>query len=176
MAEIRIRQTGEQISAEDAVRSFLTHNQVYYAKWDVTKLPNALQGKFNLSDDDKNTILAELDQDIKSLSTERGYVKWDVIALSEQTPDLDSLLKKFEQVHTHSEDEVRAIVAGSGTFVVKGQDGGYFDIRLQAGDVISVPEGNPHFFTLTEERRVVAVRLFVDPAGWVATPYGDSID
>lgn len=99
-------------------------------------------------------------------------MKWDVISLSDSTPNLEELLKKFEQVHTHTEDEVRVIAAGSGIFVIKGEEG-YFDVVLSPGDVISVPEGNPHFFTLTDERKVVAIRLFIDPAGWVAHPYAD---
>ena len=94
------------------------------------------------------------------------------MALCEQTPNLEELLKKFEQVHTHTEDEVRAIVAGHGIFVIKGDEQtGYFDVELEAGDVISVPEGNPHFFTLMDDRQVVAIRLFIDPSGWVAHPY-----
>ncbi|GLG02453.1 acireductone dioxygenase [Alicyclobacillus hesperidum subsp. aegles] len=173
MAVIRIRDTGTEIRGEDEVRTFLTANDVYYDHWDVeAKMPAHLQNKFVLTDAEKDEILAALNEDIQALSQKRGYVKWDVIALSDSTPNIEDMLKKFEQVHTHTEDEVRAIAAGSGIFVIKGKDG-YFDVVLQAGDVISVPEGNPHFFTLTDERKVVAVRLFIDPAGWVAHPYAD---
>ncbi|WAH37280.1 1,2-dihydroxy-3-keto-5-methylthiopentene dioxygenase [Alicyclobacillus dauci] len=172
MATIRIRNTGEWIEGDAAVRSYLTENDVYYDHWDVEQIPARLHNQFDLTDDDKNDILAAMKNDIENLSAQRGYVKWDIISLSDSNPNLEELLKKFEQVHTHSEDEVRAITAGSGIFVIKGKDG-YFDVRLTPGDVISVPEGNPHFFTLTEERKVVAVRLFIDPAGWVAQPYDD---
>lgn len=173
MATIRVRNTGERIEGEEAVRAFLNDNGVYYDHWNVNKLPGALQNKFNLTDDDKAAILEALNDEIQALSSSRGYVKWDVIALSEATPSLEEMLKKFEQVHTHTEDEVRAITAGSGIFIIKGREAGYFDVVLQAGDVISVPEGNPHFFTLTDERKVVAVRLFIDPSGWVANPFED---
>lgn len=173
MATIRVRNTGERIEGEAAVRSYLNENEVYYDHWDVgTKIPAELQNKFDLSDADKEEILNALQEDIEHLSEKRGYVKWDIISLSDSNPNLEELLKKFEQVHTHTEDEVRAIATGSGIFVIKGKDG-YFDVKLSPGDVISVPEGNPHFFTLTEERNVVAVRLFIDPAGWVAHNYAD---
>ncbi|MDB5054130.1 MAG: cupin protein [Bacilli bacterium] len=73
-----------------------------------------------------------------------------------------------------TEDEVRAITAGNGIFTVKGNDyTGYFNIELSPGDVISVPVNTPHFFTLMENRSVVAVRLFIDSIGWVAHPYQD---
>jgi cupin superfamily acireductone dioxygenase involved in methionine salvage len=95
-----------------------------------------------------------------------------IVALSDATPNLDELLKKFEQVHVHTEDEVRAITAGNGIFTIKG-DSGYFDVELSPGDVISVPVNTPHFFTLMKNRQVVAVRLFIDASGWVAHPYED---
>ncbi|MCL6625507.1 1,2-dihydroxy-3-keto-5-methylthiopentene dioxygenase [Alicyclobacillus shizuokensis] len=174
MAKIRVRNTGETISEEAAVRRFLDANQVYYDHWQAEKLPASLRGRFVLNEAEQEQVLAAFQQDIEQLAKARGYVKWDVISLSESTPNLEELLKKFEQVHTHTEDEVRAIVAGSGVFVIKGQgDTGYFDVELEAGDVISVPENNPHFFTLTDERKVVAIRLFIDPSGWVAHPYED---
>jgi len=174
MATITVRNSGTEIRDEAAVGDFLKAQGIYYEHWDVSSIPAPLQDRFDLSDRDKETILTSLEPLIDRLASSRGYVKWDLIALSASTPGIDELLKKFEQVHTHTEDEVRAIAAGSGTFIIKGQgDTGYFDVRLAKGDVISVPEYNPHFFTLTEERQVVAVRLFVDPAGWVAHPYAD---
>lgn len=175
MATIRIRYSGERIEGDAAVRAFLEKQAVLYDHWNLDAIPAALQNKFDLSDDEKQDILTSLAPQIESLAKVRGYVKWDVISLSQSTPDLDALLKKFEQVHTHTEDEVRAIAAGSGTFIIKGaEDVGYFDVELAPGDVISVPENNPHFFTLTSERQVVAIRLFIDPSGWVAHPFQDA--
>jgi len=174
MAVIRLRNTGKRIEGEENVKAFLDSIGVLYEHWDTSKLPEHLRDKYLLSDEEKEQILAAYDTEIRSLAERRGYQKWDIVSLSEQTPNLDELLKKFEQVHTHSEDEVRAITAGNGIFTIKGpKETGYFDAILDAGDVISVPEGTPHFFTLTDTRRVVAVRLFIDPAGWVAQPYED---
>jgi 1,2-dihydroxy-3-keto-5-methylthiopentene dioxygenase len=174
MAQIRIRNTDERIEDEDKVLAFLSQQNVLYEHWDATKLPGHLHNKFSLSDDDKNEILSTYDSEIKELAGRRGYKTWDIIALSEATPNIEELLKKFENVHTHTEDEVRAITAGQGIFIIKGDDNtGYFDVELSAGDVISVPEGQAHFFTLMENKAIVAVRLFIEPAGWVAEPYDD---
>jgi 1,2-dihydroxy-3-keto-5-methylthiopentene dioxygenase len=38
---------------------------------------------------------------------------------------------------------------------------------LSPGDLISVPENITHYFTLAEDRKVVAVRIFVTTEGWV---------
>lgn len=174
MASIRIRSTGERVEGQQQVASFLEKQGVLYEHWDVLKLPEELRGNCRINDAQKEQVLAIYDSEIRSLAERRGYQKWDVVVLSEATPNLDELLRKFAEVHTHTEDEVRAITAGHGIFVIKGsEEAGYFDVELEAGDIISVPEGTPHFFTLMDDRQVVAVRLFIDPAGWVAHPFRD---
>ncbi|RUT35956.1 acireductone dioxygenase [Paenibacillus zeisoli] len=174
MAEIRIRKTNEIISGEENVRNFLNQFEVIYEHWDVNKLPAHLQENFSLTDDQKAEVLATFDTEIKDLVARRGYRTWDVITLSEATPNIEELLAKFEQIHTHTEDEIRAIVGGAGTFVIKGSDEiGYFDVNLLPGDLISVPENTVHFFTLTDDRKVVAIRLFVEENGWIAHPFED---
>ncbi|RXZ81874.1 acireductone dioxygenase [Paenibacillaceae bacterium] len=174
MAEIRIRNTEERITGEDNVRDFLEKQEVLYEHWNAAKLPAELQEKFVLTDEEKAQILQVFDDEIRDLASRRGYRTWDIIALSDSTPNLDELLKKFESVHTHTEDEVRAITAGKGIFIIKGTDDvGYFDVELEAGDVISVPEHKAHFFTLMDNRKIVAVRLFIETEGWIAHPYDD---
>ncbi|MHA7963341.1 1,2-dihydroxy-3-keto-5-methylthiopentene dioxygenase [Paenibacillus sp. CAU 1782] len=174
MAEIRIRNTEERIKGEENVQAFLKSQGVLYEHWNPAKLPAELQNKFELSDEEKAQILETFQDDINNLAARRGYLTWDIISLSDATPNLDELLKKFENVHTHTEDEVRAITAGRGIFVIKGADEvGYFDVELEAGDVISVSEDTPHFFTLMENRQIVAVRLFIETEGWIAHPYAD---
>lgn len=174
MAEIRIRNTDERIQGEENVRAFLESQEVLYEHWNADKLPAELQDKFVLSDEEKGQILSTFDEEIRDLAERRGYRTWDVISLSDATPNLDELLKKFENVHTHTEDEVRAITAGRGIFIIKGTDDvGYFDVELEAGDVISVPENKPHFFTLMDNRQIVAVRLFIETEGWIAHPFAD---
>ena len=142
--------------------------------WNPEKLPAALRDKFVLSDEEKQRIMTKIDGEIRDLADRRGYRTWDIIALSDASANLEELLKKFEQVHTHSEDEVRAITAGKGIFLIKGTDDvGYFDVEVEAGDVISVPEHKPHFFTLMDNRQIVAVRLFIETEGWIAHPFED---
>ncbi|APH05557.1 1,2-dihydroxy-3-keto-5-methylthiopentene dioxygenase [Bacillus weihaiensis] len=176
MAVIKVRNTSEVIEGHDNVLTFLEKQGVLYEHWDMSKLPEELKEKFVLSDEEKEGILTAYKDEIEELAERRGYKTWDIVALSDATPNIEELLKKFENVHTHTEDEVRAITAGHGIFIIKGNDEvGYFDVELEPGDVISVPEGNPHFFTLMEDRQVVAVRLFIETEGWVAHPYQDTV-
>ncbi|MBM7563369.1 1,2-dihydroxy-3-keto-5-methylthiopentene dioxygenase [Paenibacillus sacheonensis] len=174
MAEIRIRSTNERISGEENVRAFLDKQEVLYEHWDAAKLPAELQNKFVLNDEEKATVLSTYDSEIRDLAARRGYQIWDVITLSDATPNIEDLLKKFEQIHTHTEDEIRGIVSGRGIFIIKGDEQtGYFDVELEAGDVISVPENKAHFFTLMDNREIIAVRLFIEKDGWVANNIED---
>lgn len=174
MAEIRIRQTNERITDEQQVHAFLEKQNILYEHWDIKKMPEELRENFSLTDEQKQQILEVFQDEIQDLAARRGYRTWDVITLSEQTPNLDELLKKFEAIHTHTEDEIRAIVGGKGIFIIKGSDDvGYFDVELSAGDLISVPENKPHFFTLMDNKKIIAVRLFIETDGWIAYPYDD---
>ncbi|AQX55444.1 cupin domain-containing protein [Priestia flexa] len=167
MANIRLHATDVRIENQEEVASFLANNEVIYENWDITKLPENLREKFNLTDEEKEEILASFDTEIRDISERRGYQAQDVISLSDTTPNLEELLKNFQREHHHTDDEVRFIVSGHGIFVIQGKDGSFFDVELEPGDLISVPENVRHYFTLMEDRKVVAVRIFVTTEGWV---------
>ena len=40
-------------------------------------------------------------------------------------------------------------------------------LNSKPGDLISVPENARHYFTLQDDRQVVAIRIFVTTEGWV---------
>ncbi|QFT88517.1 Acireductone dioxygenase [Bacillus sp. THAF10] len=167
MAEIRVHNTGERISGKEQVEAFLSRNEVIYENWEIAKLPGHLQENFTLTDENKEEILEVFKEEIAAISLKRGYKSQDVISLSETTPNLEQLLKNFQQEHHHTDDEVRFIVSGHGIFIIQGKDGSFFDVELEPGDLISVPPNVRHYFTLMEDRKVVAIRIFVTTEGWV---------
>ncbi|WP_045515490.1 1,2-dihydroxy-3-keto-5-methylthiopentene dioxygenase [Neobacillus niacini] len=167
MAYITFQSREEQILNQEEVASFLASEEVIYENWDITKLPESLVEKYLLSDEEKNEILNVFAAEISDISARRGYKTQDVISLSDHTPNLDVLLTNFKNEHHHTDDEVRFIVSGHGVFVIQGKDGEFFEVHLNPGDLISVPENTRHYFTLEEDRKVVAVRIFVTTEGWV---------
>jgi 1,2-dihydroxy-3-keto-5-methylthiopentene dioxygenase len=105
--------------------------------------------------------------EIERLKKQGGYVTADVINVNPQTPNLDAMLQKFSKEHTHSEDEVRFIVEGRGVFHIHPENGSpVFGLELGQGDLINVPAGTKHWFDLCSDRRIRAIRLFLDPSGW----------
>ncbi|MFF2754548.1 acireductone dioxygenase [Psychrobacillus sp. NPDC058041] len=174
MAIIKFQGIEETIEEQNEVAAFLAKQEVIYEHWDIEKLPEPLREKFDLSDEEKEQILYAFKEEIDNISTRRGYKASDVISLSDSNPNLDELLKNFERKHLHTDDEVRYIVSGHGVFIIQGKDENFFEVHLSPGDLISVPENITHYFTLSEDRKVVAVRIFVTTEGWVPV-YQDEI-
>lgn len=167
MAYIVLQDSKKEIKNEEDVIAFLEKQQVIYEKWDISKLPAHLQENYLLKEVEKEEILELFSKEIKEISDRRGYKAQDVISLSEHTPNIEQLLESFQQEHHHTDDEVRFIVSGHGVFIIQGQGGEFFEVFLDPGDLISVPENTRHYFTLQEDRKVVAIRIFVTTEGWV---------
>jgi 1,2-dihydroxy-3-keto-5-methylthiopentene dioxygenase len=167
MAQLRFHDNEERVSDQQEVSKYLDSQGVIYEHWDIAKLPSHLQEKYNLTDSEKEEIIQIFRSEIDDLSARRGYVTEDVISLSPATPNLDELLNNFIQEHHHTDDEVRFIVSGHGIFAIEGPNGRFVDVELEPGDLISVPENYRHYFTLMEDKQVVAVRIFKGKEGWV---------
>ncbi len=121
-------------------------------------------------------ILAAYAPQINDLKARGGYVTADVIDVNPQTPGLDTMLAKFNTEHWHDEDEIRFIIAGRGVFHVHPKEGPVVAIEVGAGDLIRVPLGTHHWFDLCSDRRIRAIRLFQDPAGWTPHYTGTGVD
>ena len=119
-------------------------------------------------------VIAAYQADIDRLMQEDGYQTVDVVSLSADHPQKAELRQKFLSEHTHSEDEVRFFVAGEGLFSLHA-DNKVFEVLCQQGDLISVPANTPHWFDMGENPDFIAIRLFNNPAGWVANFTGSTI-
>jgi len=121
-------------------------------------------------------ILAAYAPQIESHKARGNYVAADVIDVNPQTPGLEGMLAKFNVEHWHDEDEVRYIIAGRGLFHIHPRQGPVVTIEVEAGDLIRVPRGTWHWFDLCSDRRIRAIRLFQNPAGWTPHYTGSGID
>jgi len=123
------------------------------------------------NDDD---VIKAYKNDIDRLKSENGYQSVDVIRLDASHPQKSELRQKFLSEHTHSEDEVRFFVEGSGVFYLRVEDKVYMTL-CERGDLISVPEGTKHWFDMSENPSLTCIRLFTSKEGWVADYTGDDI-
>jgi 1,2-dihydroxy-3-keto-5-methylthiopentene dioxygenase len=120
-------------------------------------------------------VLAAYAAEIDAMKRAGGYRTADVIDVNAETPGLDAMLRKFDREHTHSEDEVRFILAGRGIFFLHVGER-VLSVEVGPGDMIRVPQGTTHWFTLCEERRVRAIRWFQDTTGWTPHYTGSGVD
>lgn len=173
MAEIMDLTNNRQIAATH-IAEFLQDHGIHYQTWPVEGLSKALRTRPDLPESDQSEILAHYQPQLQHMADAFGYTSHDVIVINKTVaPNLDELLVKFEKEHHHSEDEVRFIVDGEGVFTMT-RHGDKFAATVKAGDLISVPAGTRHYFTLTASRHVKAIRLFQNADGWVAIYDDDS--
>jgi len=139
---------------------------VRFEAWEATQdiAPGATQDE----------VIAAYRADIDRLMAENGYQSVDVISLKPDNPDRATFRQKFLNEHTHSEDEVRFFVAGAGQFTLH-IDGRVYEVLCEKGDLIGVPDGTPHWFDMSESPYFVAIRLFTNTEGWVASFTGEDI-
>jgi 1,2-dihydroxy-3-keto-5-methylthiopentene dioxygenase len=167
MAEVRIRETDRVLSDPEEIASFVGDHGLEYEVWDISKWRQtdreALEGET-----DEEQILEVFADEIEELGARGGYASADVVALSGETPNLDDLLAKFDREHHHTEDEVRFVVDGRGVFTIHAEDDTIFDVEVHPGDLLVVPEGTRHWFTLCDDRQIQCIRVFTSTDGWVA--------
>jgi 1,2-dihydroxy-3-keto-5-methylthiopentene dioxygenase len=126
------------------------------------------------ADADQAAVLAAYKSSIARVQRDGGYQTVDVIRLAKGTPNTEPMRKKFLDEHTHSEDEVRFFVEGSGAFYLH-LGGRVFQTICVRGDLLSVPAGTKHWFDMGPDPAFTAIRFFNNEAGWVAQFTGDEI-
>ncbi len=124
--------------------------------------------------DSQDAVISAYRGDIDRLMAEANYQAVDVVSLTPEHPDKAALRQKFLSEHTHAEDEVRFFVAGRGLFTLH-LGNQVLEILCEKDDLIGVPAGTRHWFDMGPEPYFVAIRVFTNPAGWVANFTGDEI-
>lgn len=161
MALVTIVDEQRTLKTLEEITSGLAQHGIDYERW---------QPAHPIPDDaPSEEILRAYANEIEQLKARGGYATADVIDVNPETPGLDVMLAKFNREHWHDEDEVRFIIAGSGLFHIHSKTGNVLSIEVSAGDLIRVPRGTLHWFNLCADRRIRAIRLFQDTAGW--TPH-----
>lgn len=163
MAVLRFPETDQKFENEPEIREELAALGIDYERWSLDRVG---------ADASAEDVLTAYASEIEEMKRKGAYVTADVIDVNPTTPNLDAMLAKFDKEHTHSEDEVRFILAGRGIFFLN-ISGKIASVEVGPGDMLRVPKGTMHWFTLCEDRRIRAIRWFQQTSGW--TPeYTDS--
>lgn len=147
------------------ITRLLADKGIRFERWETRDLSSGA------SQDD---ILATYEAEVAQLKAECGFATADVVSLTADHPEKEAFRQKFLDEHRHSEDEVRFFVRGQGLFYLH-LDDQVFAVLCQQNDLISVPNGTRHWFDMGPQPEFTCIRLFTNPAGWVADFTGADI-
>ncbi|CAN3360641.1 acireductone dioxygenase [Diutina catenulata] len=119
---------------------------------------------------------------LNTIAKERNYKNRDEITLNLDSfgGDLDAYnakMKQFYKEHYHEDEEIRYIVEGEGYFDVRNKNDRWIRAKLDPEDLLVLPAGIYHRFTLTDgAKHVKAIRLFKDEPKWEALNRGEQAE
>ncbi|KAK6188380.1 hypothetical protein SNE40_004561 [Patella caerulea] len=106
----------------------------------------------------------------------KGYVYNDYVTIVRGKTEEEKIkMKAYMTEHIHHDPEVRLIVDGSGYFEVRDIDDNWVRMHVFPGDLIDLPTGIFHRFSLDNDEYVRMHRLFTDVPDWTAVNRTDII-
>jgi 1,2-dihydroxy-3-keto-5-methylthiopentene dioxygenase len=149
-----------------AIAEALRRIGVRFERWHATRpLPK---------DANDHDVLAVYAPDIERLKRENSYQSVDVASCRPDNPQKAQMRAKFQNEHTHDDDEVRLFVEGAAMFYLR-VDGKVYMTQCERDDLIGVPAGIRHWFDMGPAPNFTAIRMFTTPGGWVARFTDDPI-
>ncbi|KAI3405399.2 ADI1 [Candida oxycetoniae] len=113
-------------------------------------------------------------EELDALANERHYknrdeVNLNLAAFNNDMNAYNAKMQQFYKEHYHEDEEIRYIVEGEGYFDVRNTGDEWIRAKLVPNDLLILPAGIYHRFTLTDALKSVrAVRLFKDQPKWEA--------
>ncbi|KAF9262561.1 Acireductone dioxygenase [Marasmius fiardii PR-910] len=108
---------------------------------------------------------------INAIAKERDYKNRDIMNVSKEKlgDAYEDKIKMFYAEHLHEDEEIRYVINGSGYFDVRETPtDSWIRIAMSPGDLLVLPAGIYHRFTLDESSKVETMRLFKDEPKWAA--------
>jgi 1,2-dihydroxy-3-keto-5-methylthiopentene dioxygenase len=168
MATLLNPKTNITITDFKTIYNLLNKHGITIAIWEASKtLPDNATEEF---------ILEAYAHELKPFMEKNGHAVADVINIHPNTENLMAIREKFMKEHTHSENEIRFFVDGSGKFWFHLDNEEILCVICERGDFISVPKNYRHWFDLAPGYFVKAIRIFSNKEGWIPNYTNSEID
>jgi 1,2-dihydroxy-3-keto-5-methylthiopentene dioxygenase len=152
----------------EKIHAQLKKNAILLEKWDAGATLAESAGA--------EEVLVAYQSSIEELKNRRGFKTEDVVAINPDTPNHSEMRNKFLQEHTHRDDEARYFVEGSGLFYINNNNHTVQLLLCEKGELINLPAGTRHWFDMGSQPYFKAIRVFLDPEGWVGNFTGSGVD
>lgn len=150
------------------IKNLLAEIAIHIDKWDSSMLQ---------ADSSKEEIFNTFANQIEAIKVKHNFKSVDLMDIKKdfaKSENFQTMREKFLKEHTHSDDEVRYFISGSGSFTIH-KANKVFSILCEAGDFINIPANTPHWFDMGFEPDFKCLRFFSDESGWVPNYIDDSI-
>ncbi|AET39504.1 acireductone dioxygenase (Ni2+-requiring) Ecym_4462 [Eremothecium cymbalariae DBVPG len=124
----------------------------------------------------------ESQEEVETIRKQRSYKNRDEVFIRpESFPSIEAYEEKLEifyKEHLHEDEEIRYILEGGGYFDIRDSTNEeWIRVKVMPGDLLILPPGVYHRFTVTEDNFCRAQRLFKDEPKWEAfnRPDADSL-
>ncbi|KAG0549459.1 hypothetical protein BDA96_01G257700 [Sorghum bicolor] len=112
---------------------------------------------------------SESEEELAKIRKDRGYSYMDLIEICpDKLENYEEKVKNFFREHMHPDEEIRYCLEGSGYFDVRDKDDKWIRIWIKEGDMIILPAGIYHRFTLDSAKYTKLMRLFIGVPVWTA--------
>lgn len=157
---------GEQMTEYAEIAAALNEIGVELEHWQANRRLDDNAGQ--------EEILAAYEDSISKLNERYGFQSIDVVSMTPDHPDRDTMRSKFLAEHTHADFEVRFFVDGKGLFYLHVNNRVYA-VLCEKGDLLSVPADTTHWFDMGSAPEFKCIRFFTTADGWVGNFTGSEI-
>ncbi|KAJ7528503.1 hypothetical protein O6H91_15G005900 [Diphasiastrum complanatum] len=115
-----------------------------------------LTWKLDVNNWENNSVLNKIKED-------RGYNYSEVATVAREVmEDFESKVQDYFQEHMHSQEEIRLILDGAGFWDIRDYDDSWIRFRVERGDLVVLPPGMCHRFTLDVNDYIKALLLYTE--------------
>jgi 1,2-dihydroxy-3-keto-5-methylthiopentene dioxygenase len=109
----------------------------------------------------------DYEKELINFCESNGYKNKDQLTITEKMPNYDEKIKMFFEEHIHEDDEIRFILDGKGYFDVRDGNDCWIRIEVEKNDLLVLPAGIYHRFTLDIDNYIKVIRIFHDVPKWI---------